>query len=75
MDKDLAEQLVDAISQLGPNKARVPYAADYHDGEWWVYIDIDTRHGTFDIETHSPVRADAFRNAFSRLRRELTCAA
>lgn len=72
---DLAEQIVNRINQLGKNKVAIPFATDYHDNEWWVYIDVNTRYGTFDIETHHAERATSLKNALSQLRRAITCAA
>ena len=63
------------ISKRGTNNSDRPYDLSFHDGEWWVYVDVDMPAGTFDVETHSVNQYDAIASALSRVRRSFTSAA
>lgn len=60
------------IERHGPNKAATPFATTYADGQWWVYIEVDSPGGTFDVETHDPHLIVALNNALSRVRRNFS---
>lgn len=66
----MPEDLIEAIlAAIGPdNTAKYPISTAYHDGEWWINVEIQqprTRH--FDIETHDPVRATALKAALHQV--------
>lgn len=75
MADDYAEAILAEIKKLGINKALIPLATAYQEGQWHVYVDIDTKKLTFDIETMAVTRVQAFKKALAYLRRQISCAA
>ena len=66
--------VIGEIESHGVNKAHMPYSLSFHDGEWWVNIEVDMPRGTFEIETHDPRQQMAIAKAHSRVRREFSLA-
>lgn len=52
------------------NKASHPLSIANTKNRWWVNVEIDSPHGTFDIETNDESLENALSTALSKLRRE-----
>lgn len=68
-----AEELLDAIMEMVTkrNKATIPLSMAYRDSKWWVYVEMDSPKGTFDLEHKSSTLEGALRTAHKNLKREL----
>lgn len=67
------EELINAIMEMvtQKNKATIPFSVAFRNGKWWVYVEMDSRAGTFDLEHKSETLIGALRTAHKNLRREL----
>lgn len=68
-----SQALVDAITEMvaKPNKADIPLSMALREGIWYVYIEMDSRRGTFDLEAKGPTLVSALRSAHRSVKREL----
>lgn len=60
------------IQKHGLNLSDHPFTMDYHDNKWWVYVEVNMRHASFDVEVSDMERYVALSNALSRVRRGFT---
>lgn len=62
--------LIDDIKRFPGNVAKHPFGIGWHDAKWWVYVEINSPKGTFDVETSAIDLHDALTIALHRVRRE-----
>lgn len=67
---ELLDAIMDMVGQSN-NKATIPFSVAFRGGMWWVYVEMDSRQGTFDLEHKSHTLEGALRSAHKNLRREL----
>ena len=69
----IEDRLTEILRLIGGehNKASHPVSTAYVAGKWWVFIDVNSRYGTFDFETKSQSLDRALATALKNIRREI----
>lgn len=66
----LIRDIIETMRLFGRNRSKYPFDLNFHDGRWWVTIELDTSLATADFETKDADPLIALTEALTRLRRE-----
>lgn len=64
--------IIGTLDLFGRNTSDYPFGIGYRTNKWWVYIEVNSANGTFDLETSAIDLHDALIIALRRIKREAT---